>query len=138
MIEFTQTIVETFRVVSCYTCGVHFGIGDDLYRRVVTNETGSVFCPACGKQTCWRESEDQKRIKELQRKLEWEAAECARQKSLRDAAEASLQSTRGVVTRLKRRSSAGVCPCCHRTFKQLANHMATKHGDFVADSKSCS
>lgn len=65
MITFAQTIVETFRVVSCYTCGVHFGIASELYKRVVTDAEGSVYCPACGKLTCWRESEDQKRIKEL-------------------------------------------------------------------------
>jgi hypothetical protein len=117
---FTQQITETFVVVSCYTCGVRFGISSDLYRRVVTDAKDSIYCPACGKSTCWRESEDQKRIKELQRKLEWEAAECARQKTARDLAEASL----------KRRVSNGKCPCCHRTFKQLSAHMAMKHPDF--------
>jgi len=29
--------------------------------------------------------------------------------------------------RLKKRASAGVCPCCNRTFVQLARHMKTKH-----------
>jgi len=129
---FTETITETFRVVSCYTCGVRFGIGCELYRRTVTDAVGSVFCPACGKETCWRESEDQKRIKELQRKLEWEVSEVARQKAARDEVEKSLNATKGVVTRMKRRTSVGVCPCCKRTFKQLAAHMAEKHQDFVA------
>lgn len=130
MNTFTETIVETFRVVSCYTCGARFGIGADLYRRAVTDAVGSVYCPACGSQSCWRESEDQKRIKELQRKLEWEAGEVARQKAARDTAEASLRSTQGVVTRMKRRAAAGVCPCCHRTFRQLAAHMVAKHPDY--------
>lgn len=131
MSTFTETIIETFHVVSCYSCGLRFGIDSRLYRRVVTNAEGSIFCPACGKETCWRESEDQKRIKELQRKLEWEAAECARQKVMRDQAEASLNATKGVVTRMKRRVSVGTCPCCKRTFKQLAAHMAHKHPDYT-------
>ena len=109
-------------MVSCYTCGVRFGIGDELYRRVVTDAKDSIYCPACGNKTCWRESEDQKRIKELQRKLEWEAAEVARQKSARDAAEASLQATKGVVTRMMRRVSSGACPCCH------GRHIRILHG----------
>ncbi len=50
---FTETIVETFRVVSCYTCGARFGIGSQLFQRVVTDAKGSVFCPACGRGTCW-------------------------------------------------------------------------------------
>jgi hypothetical protein len=47
------------------------------------------------------------------------------------AEERSHQATRGHLTRAKRRSAAGVCPCCHRTFQQLARHMKTKHPDYV-------
>lgn len=130
MSTFTKVITETFHVVSCYSCSVRFGITAELYRRAVTNACGSLYCPTCGKGTCWAESEDQKRIKELQRKLEWETGEVGRQRAARQAAEASLQATKGVVTRLKTRVSAGVCPCCNRTFKQLSAHMANKHPDF--------
>lgn len=31
------------------------------------------------------------------------------------------------VKRMKTRAAAGVCPCCNRTFVQLARHMKTKH-----------
>jgi len=134
MTTFTQIITETFQVVRCYTCSVPFGITDEIYRRVVTDAKGSIYCPACGKETCWRESEDQKRIKELERKLAWEASEVARQKACRDSVEASLAATKGVVTRLKRRVSAGTCPCCQRTFKQLAAHMKFKHPNYVGES----
>lgn len=134
MTTFTHTVVETFHVVSCYTCGAHFGIGRDLYKRVVVDAIGHVHCPACDAKTCWQESDDQKKIKELQRKLEWEAAECARQKAARDAAEASLKTTKGVVTRMKRRAVNGVCPCCKRTFKQLSAHIAAKHPGFVKEA----
>lgn len=127
MTTFTEVITETFKIVSCYTCGVRFGIGSELYRRVVTDAKGSVHCPACGSLTCWRESDDQKRIKELERKLQWEADEVARQKRMREITESSLAATKGVVTKLSKRISAGVCPCCHRTVKQLAAHMKSKH-----------
>lgn len=33
--------------------------------------------------------------------------------------------------RLRRRTAAGVCPCCNRSFVQLARHMKTKHPDHV-------
>lgn len=134
MITFQQTIIETFHVVSCYTCGVNFGINGELYRRVVTDALGSVYCPACGKLTCWRESDDQRRIKELERKLEWEARQSAYQKAAREKAEASLQATKAVVTRFKRRVGAGTCPCCKRTFKRLSAHMAHKHPEFMEGS----
>lgn len=130
MTTFTETRLETFHVVSCYTCSVPFAINGDLYRRAVTNAVGSVYCPACGKQTCWRESDDQKRIKELESKLQWEAKNSAIQRQAKEAAQASLSATKAVVTRLKKRASAGVCPCCNRTFKQLADHMAAMHPEF--------
>ncbi len=130
MTQFIQVITETFNVVSCYTCGVRFGIASELHRRVVTDAEGSVYCPACGKLTCWRESDSQKRIKELERKLAWEMSEVTRQKEARASAEQSAKSFKGQVTRLKNRAVAGVCPCCNRTFKQLAAHMKTKHPEF--------
>lgn len=33
--------------------------------------------------------------------------------------------------KLQKRIGAGVCPCCKRTFKQLANHMKHKHPDYI-------
>lgn len=135
MISFTHHQTQTFNVVSCYTCGVPFGITAELYKRVVTDAKGSVYCPACGSQTIWKESEDSKRIRQLQQKLEWEAAEVARQKTRREVAEASLQATKGVVTRMKRRQATGTCPCCKRSFCQLERHMQTKHPEFVKEQQ---
>lgn len=43
----------------------------------------------------------------------------------------SASAYKGQVTRLKGRAKAGVCPCCNRTFKQLAQHMASQHPDFT-------
>lgn len=33
-----------------------------------------------------------------------------------------------------RRSAAGVCQCCNRTFLQLARHMKNKHPNFTAEA----
>lgn len=38
---------------------------------------------------------------------------------------------KGHATRITKRAKAGVCPCCNRTFKQLAAHMANKHPEFT-------
>jgi hypothetical protein len=47
----------------------------------------------------------------------------------RDRANAAL---RGQITRVKNCVQHGVCPCCKRTFQQLARHMAAKHPDWKA------
>lgn len=36
--------------------------------------------------------------------------------------------------RTKKRVSGGVCPCCSRSFVQMARHMKTKHPNFVAEA----
>lgn len=38
---------------------------------------------------------------------------------------------KGHATRITKRAKAGECPCCNRTFKQLAQHMANKHPTFT-------
>lgn len=48
-----------------------------------------------------------------------------------DRMERSAAAQRGVLTRLKNRVAAGVCPCCHRSFKQLSEHMKMKHPDYT-------
>lgn len=35
--------------------------------------------------------------------------------------------------RLKKRASAGTCPCCSRSFSNMAEHMKRQHPGFVAD-----
>ena len=140
MTTFTHTIRETFQVVNCANCGVPFGITDDLYRRVVTDAIGFVSCPACGRQSHWQESEDQKRIKRLQRELEsakrradtsQRRAECEADRRLE--AEHRLRATKGVVTKMKKRVGKGVCPCCNRHFGNLQKHMESKHPDYTED-----
>jgi hypothetical protein len=51
----------------------------------------------------------------------------------RKQAQNQARAFKGRVTRLKNRAAAGVCPCCNRTFAQLARHMATKHKGFTAE-----
>lgn len=130
MTTFTDTIQETFKVVSCYTCGVRFAITSELYRRVVTDAAGSIFCPACGSSTCWKKSEAQKQIEQLEAKLKWEMENSERRLSEKNKVEAELRAAQLTHSKIKKRISSGVCPCCNRTFKQLAAHMSNKHPEF--------
>jgi hypothetical protein len=52
----------------------------------------------------------------------------------KEQAEKRLSATKGVVTRIKNRVGHGVCPCCTRTFSNLARHMETKHAGFAAET----
>lgn len=36
--------------------------------------------------------------------------------------------------RLKKRAAAGTCPCCKRSFSNMATHMRKQHPAYVADN----
>ena len=52
----------------------------------------------------------------------------------KDEPERSRSAIKGQLTRAKRRISKGVCPCCNRTFQNLANHISEKHPDYSEQS----
>lgn len=125
------TLVYAGTLVShtCW-CGIHHAIPESLSR--TAKETGkAIYCPL-GHEWVIRETE----LDKLRRQVEQQKDRAARLIAQRDQAEASLSATKGVVTKLKKRASAGVCPCCGRTFQQLARHMKAKHPDFAHDSRA--
>lgn len=128
---FLDNIAETFYVVNCYRCSVNFGVPSQLYRRAVTDAKGSLYCPACRCGMSWQESDDKIRIKQLEQKLQWEADQSQRRKKHLEATQNSLRATKGVVTKLKKRTACGVCPCCKRQFQNLRRHMKTKHPKYA-------
>lgn len=120
MITGTLTLVEEI----CCNCATHFAMDSDLNRRA--RETGrNFYCPnghaQCYIETELRRLQDDK--KSLQNRLSWAETEAKRAKNERKAARASL-------TRTKNRIANGVCPCCNRTFTNVARHMTSKHPDF--------
>lgn len=114
-----------FYVMECVSCGVTFGVPEefDLGRRINRER---FFCPN-GHGQSYSESEADR----LRRKLEAAKRDVEWQKSRVASMDKQLIAQRGVVTKLKKRIGAGVCPCCHRTFKQLAAHMAGQHPDYA-------
>ncbi len=120
--------------VSCFKCAVPFGIPTALYNSCIAQGPAQeFFCPN-GHGQVFRESEltrTQKRLASLQAmtdrigaELRDERAACARER------EAHGKTTKKL-TRLKTRVAHGVCGACNRTFKNLADHMATRHKAFV-------
>jgi hypothetical protein len=117
-------------VVQCGTCGVIHTVPKLVYDNHRA-EGGFHSCPN-GHQRGWsKEGSEHERIRRERDRLAQQLAEkddeIARQRRMREEAE-------GQVTKLKKRASVGVCPCCNRTFQQLARHMAQKHPTFNAES----
>lgn len=128
----TQTYFGTLVVQSCCNCGLNFGVDAayDLERRA---NRDTFYCPAghalhyLGKteaEKAREEAERQRQLKESYIRLANDRTE------QRDYARRQAAAARGVVTRVKRRIGKGVCPCCNRTFQDLARHMTGQHPDW--------
>ena len=120
----------------CYRCGVLFAMPESLRNSALKHsqkspgETISFYCPNGHSQSYVGENTEQK----LRRQLNEERERRARVAAQRDQAEASARAYKGAATKARKRAGAGVCPCCNRTFKQLARHMESKHPDFEPEA----
>lgn len=92
------------------------------------------YCPAGHQQHYTGETEAERlkrQVAQLQTTIERkEAYEQTLRNEVREQ-RLKCAAVRGVVTKIKRRIYAGVCPCCNRTFQNLARHMHTQHPEQV-------
>ena len=109
--------------VTCYECGVIFGLPEDLHNNLLANHK-TFYCPSGHGQHFIGETEAQK----FKRLYNDERDRSAALRGERDGLENSLRATRGHVTRLRRRVVAGACPFgCRRHFADLERHVHSKH-----------
>lgn len=131
----TRLVTVALVEINCGKCGGVYAIGDRYYQQC--REKGTAWnCPYCRCGWGFADGGENARLKreiESERKrTEWarQAAENERQR--REAAEHRERAQKAAKTRLKNRIAHGVCPCCQRTFENVARHMATKHPGFTA------
>ena len=122
----------------CYTCKTPMMIPRELKEAALRarGPNGIHFFCAYGhsQHYAWGESELEKMRRERDRLAQQIAERNDALKIARDArehAENQLRGTRGALTRIKNRVAHGVCPCCKRTFGDLARHMASQHPTYV-------
>ncbi len=116
---------EWFEVEHCYKCGVAFGMTVDFQRRRLKDRK-SFYCPSGHSQVYVGKTEQQK-LKEKLASAERKAAKLEAEKwQAKDEAERESKK----YGRLRERVKNGVCPCCNRTFQNLARHMKTKHPEW--------
>lgn len=136
----TQLVVPMV-TVTCYKCGLPFCVPkrwDDERR----SDHANFYCPnghaQCytGKTALERECDDL-RTKLARETHRAEQADEARRRAVRAAehTERRRRAAKGQLTKLTKRVAAGVCPCCTRTFTNLAEHMRRQHPSFVPDTE---
>lgn len=132
----TFTEIATYQTVSCYKCHVAFALDRGHYHDLKQTRN-DFWCPNGHPLHFIGETEAER----LQRELEAEKARTEYAQRLandrrdeRIRVEHQLRAVKGHQTRLKKRIGAGVCPCCSRSFENLARHMAGQHPDFSGEA----
>src|SRR5687767_3418984 len=119
----TMDVDVTLERCTCW-CGTPFMLPARLLNSA-RNAGHTIHCPH-GHTIVWKETEADKlrrerdRLKQDTARLEDEARE----------ARARAEKAERAAKRLKKRASAGTCPCCNRTFSNMSEHMKHQHPEF--------
>lgn len=141
MTAYNLSHILQFTVITCYKCGIAFGVDATVRQRWL--DQGVFFhCPN-GHSQCYAESNVAKLTKQLEaekktaarllQEKEFAQKNAAAERAAREHTERQLRTRKGINTRLRNRIRCGVCPCCRRNFENLQRHMKTKHPHFNKD-----
>lgn len=131
----SMTYTETLIVTHCW-CGIALAIPETLNARMRESDKHGAYCPL-GHRFVYGNTVTEQNEK-LKADLERAHRRTEATRDLLRQEERSHAATRGVVTKLKKRASAGVCPCCHRSFENLRRHMTSKHPDYAEQASPTS
>ena len=120
----TRLVAET-----CPACGCWHAMPEELYKRARCESDFEIYCPVGHR---WHYTEGLRgKLDKAKTDLRLAQARSTHYYDQYKASERSNKALKGVVTRTKNRIGKGVCPCCNRYFKQLAEHIKTKHPHYV-------
>lgn len=121
--------------VNCHRCQTQYFLPLALHISAKANE-GITFCCPYGHSAHYPAgptTEDKLRQERdrLAQRIAQRDDEISRQRDRVAATERQLYAAKGRITKIKNRVGHGVCPCCTRSFSNLAKHMASQHSDFA-------
>lgn len=134
-----STIYEamvTMEIIHCYKCEVPFAIPQRLKKHFKDSQQ-TFYCPNGHDQAYVKSSlqiAEEKAAKE-KAALEWRLKYAEETKeywaSQYKEQRKKIISIKGQKTKLMNRIKNGVCPCCNRSFGNLANHIKSKHPELL-------
>lgn len=126
-----MTITVTLERTWCGSCNVPFALPD--YMLADLRETGDAFWCPNGHRLTFTDNEAKRLRKQLQ-EANAKADRAATQRDFwrdeQERTERQRRAAKGQLTKTKNRIANGVCPCCNRSFSDLAAHMQTQHPDY--------
>lgn len=118
----TLTITEHLVTERCCSCGTLFALTDSL-AALRRQDRQTFYCPN-GHPQYFVGKTDKELLREAEATLKAARAKLQAETDQRKAAERELK-------RQRQRAKGGACPCCNRTFVQLARHIKTQHPGFT-------
>lgn len=118
----------------CITCGCSYAVPKTMWDKQ-KRDGGFHHCPS-GHEQGWskQESETEKLRRERDR-LKQDIARVEDEKREAVAlANVKMENAEREMRKLKRRTAAGTCPCCQRTFSNMNIHMRKQHPGYVASA----
>lgn len=123
----------------CFWCNSDMWIPPSLYEAALAGREKIAFYCAYGHSQHYvtSQSETEKlrlerdRLKQNTARLEQERLEAL---STANAQRDRALKAEGALKRLKKRSAAGACPCCKRTFSNMATHIRKQHPEYLGDN----
>lgn len=138
----TLTIQRTEKLITetCCSCGILFAMPVSFHNERYADKR-VFYCPNGHHQSYTGKSETEKLKAALdeerrarqraEQNIAYWSDEAKEQRERADKERNRANGYKGHATRMTKRAKAGVCPCCNRTFQQLARHMASQHPEFT-------
>ena len=130
-------MTQGYFVGPCYRCKCEMWLPTALYESAKRTDRITFYCPY-GHGQVFREGDSEETI--LRRERDKLQQQIAYKDDLIRAAEQRVSTAEDIIKRQRKnavaaakRTKAGLCPCCNRSFRQMALHMKSKHPEFKAE-----
>lgn len=111
----------------CWKCKAEIWLPDALYEAAKRSSNIGFYC-SYGHSAIFKEGETD--LDKMRRERDRALQQIAERDDTINNLEHRRRAAVGQVTKIKNRVGHGVCPCCNRSFENLARHMNSKHPDF--------
>lgn len=113
---------------TCCRCEVRFWLSQSLYESAqALRERFEFYCPYGHSQHYVTGESEKDKLRRERDQLKQQIAQRDDEIAARDR---QLVAAKGQITKARNKAAAGQCPCCRRTFANMARHMAHMHPDF--------
>lgn len=132
----SNIVTLTLNSVTCChkDCAVVFGLNAD-HERNLRQTHAWFYCPNGHHQHYPHKSDveiQKERAEAAERDKSYLVNRVAEEHAATMAAQRRTLAYQGHLGKLKKRIANGVCPCCKRTFGNVARHIASQHPDYAA------